>query len=209
MYRNLILYLFILLPYWCGQINKDKPTHKPEYLIALDSIYYNPVFKRELRYADTNNFLGEKLYSHNPGLWLEKNAARALRLANYELLKYGVQILIWDAYRPYSITVKMYEMSPKKQHVANPERGSLHNRGGAVDITLINLNGKILEMPTNFDEFGIKATPIYTGGTIVSRQNRDLLIRTMQKYGFRVNGAEWWHFDYKDAYKYFVSDWEP
>lgn len=172
-------------------------------------MYCNPPFLRDLRYADANNFLKEKLYAHNPGLWLEKNAARALRLANYDLLKYGIQILIWDAYRPYSITVKMHEMSPRKQYVANPQRGSLHNRGGAVDLTIADLNGRLLEMPTDFDEFGIKATPAYTGGSIVSRQNRDLLIQIMHKHGFRVNGAEWWHFDYKDAYRNFVSDWTP
>jgi D-alanyl-D-alanine dipeptidase len=191
---------------FCGQSRKIITTSKPDYLVNLDSLFYSPEFHREIRYATSNNFLQEKLYKQNPGLWLERSAARALRQVNWELLKYGVQLKIWDAYRPYSVTVILYAKSPKKKYVANPERGSVHNRGSAVDLTLVDLQGKELEMPSDYDAFGIQSVPNYLGGSLRSRQNRDLLINMMQRHGFKVNAAEWWHFEYKNAYQFPLLD---
>jgi len=118
-----------------------------------------------------------------------------------------VAIKIYDAYRPYKATVKFYEFYRDTTYVASPYRGSRHNRGCAVDITLVDLKtGKELAMPTEFDSFKKEAWPSTPVKDSLVRKNRELLISVMQQHGFKVNASEWWHFDFTGWQQYEVTD---
>lgn len=181
----------------------------PDFLINPDACYQNPPFLRDLRYATPRNCTGQALYAESPGIWLERRTALALRMVDADLMRYGLRILIWDAYRPLEITRQLYRLSPNKKYVAHPEKGSVHNRGCAVDVSLARLDGSPLEMPTDFDEFGYTAAPGFSGGTPATRLHRDCLIQAMAKRGFRVNPGEWWHFETPWGYTHPVSNWFP
>ena len=173
-------------------------------LIDLEKFVPNIVL--DIRYATTNNFTGQKIY-HSAKAYARKPVADALKKAQAALNKAGFGIKIFDGYRPYSATVKFYEVYPDTTFVASPYRGSRHNRGCAVDITLINLKtGQELKMPTAYDAFVREARPTYPVKDPKVRQNRKLLIDVMTKYGFRVNSSEWWHFDFKGYQRYSVLD---
>jgi D-alanyl-D-alanine dipeptidase len=157
-------------------------------------------FRFDIRYATSNNFMGAALYSQ-PGAYLQKPAAEALVRVHRALAAAGYGLLIHDAYRPWAVTKMFWEGTPPKfrNFVANPEKGSKHNRGCAVDLTLYELgSGKAVEMPSGYDEFSERAFANYQGGTAKQRELRDLLRRAMEAEGFTVNPEEWWHFDYKD-----------
>lgn len=160
----------------------------------------------DIRYATTNNFTKEKIYL-SARAYARKPVAEALKKAQEEFSKHGVGIKIYDAYRPYAATVKFYEVYPDTTFVASPYRGSRHNRGCAIDMTLIDLKtGHELKMPTEYDAFVREARPTYPVKDEEVRKNRSLLIDVMTKYGFRVNSAEWWHFDFRGYQKYEVLD---
>lgn len=160
----------------------------------------------DIRYATTNNFTGEKIYM-SPKAFARKPVAEALKKAQAEFNKQGVGIKIYDAYRPYAATVKFYEVYKDTTFVASPYRGSRHNRGCAIDMTLIDMKtGEELKMPTGYDAFVKEARPTSPVKDEVVKKNRDLLITVMSKYGFRVNSAEWWHFDFKGYQAYEVLD---
>jgi D-alanyl-D-alanine dipeptidase len=164
-------------------------------LVDLEA--YIPGINVDLRYATTNNFLGEAIY-HNAKAWLSLGAATALKNALRELNEAGYGLKIFDAYRPYRVTVKFYEKVKDTVFVASPYRGSRHNRGAAVDLTLIDLaTRKELPMPTPFDDFTEKAHSSYTKLPANVIANRELLKAVMVKHGFEIYSAEWWHFDYK------------
>jgi D-alanyl-D-alanine dipeptidase len=119
----------------------------------------------------------------------------------------GLGIKIFDAYRPYSATVKFYEVYRDTTYVASPYKGSRHNRGCAIDMTIINLKtGEELQMPTGYDSFKKEAWPSTPVTDPVIRKNRQLIIDTMQKEGFKVNSSEWWHFDFIGWKNYEVMD---
>ena len=126
-----------------------------------------------------------------------------------KLSSMGYGIMLFDGYRPWSVTKIFWEVTPedKRMFVANPKNGSKHNRGCAVDLTIYNLSsGRPLPMPSDYDEFTERANPNYAGGTEEERRNRDLLRRLMEEEGFTVNQNEWWHFDFKDWEKYDIYD---
>jgi len=154
----------------------------------------------ELRYASTNNFTGKQIYPYSAKALLQKDTADKLMAANEELYKLGYRIKVLDAYRPhkyqYTLREVAEEQNPKTAgFVANPDTGSHHNRGASVDITLTDLNGIELDMPTEFDHFGPEASINYNGCTKVQKENRELLGKIMEKHGFRRISSEWWHFD--------------
>jgi serine beta-lactamase-like protein LACTB len=158
----------------------------------------------DIRYATETNFLGVKLYTQ-PRAYLQRAAALALLRAQKKLAGEGYGLLIYDAYRPWYVTKMFWEATPAKQRifVADPAKGSRHNRGCAVDVTLVRLaDGKPVEMVSGFDEFSDRAYPDYPGGTDRQRFHRNLLRRTMERHDFLVHETEWWHFDYKDWYRY-------
>jgi D-alanyl-D-alanine dipeptidase len=158
----------------------------------------------DIRYAGTNNFVGEKFYSQARA-FAQRPAAEALVRVQKKLNAEGFGLLVHDAYRPWYVTKMFYDATPEdmKIFVADPAKGSRHNRGAAVDVSLYDLEtGNPVRMPSGYDEFSPRAFPEYPGGTSVERWQRDLLRRTMESEGFTVYEFEWWHFDYQDWQKY-------
>ncbi len=158
----------------------------------------------DIRYATANNFMGAPMYSQ-AGAFLQRPAAEALVRAAKDLEAKGFGLLIHDAYRPWYVTWMFWEATPVKQRifVANPVEGSRHNRGCAVDLSMYDLaTGKPVNMVSVYDEMTDRAYPDYPGGTAFARWQRAVLREAMEKQGFTVNVAEWWHFDYKEWRQY-------
>ncbi len=151
-------------------------------------------FAYELRYATTNNFLKAKVYDCAE-CYTRVKTAKALLEANKDFETQGVKIKFFDCYRPNSVQYKMWAIVPNPQYVANPKKGSIHNKGGAVDITLVTLDGKELEMGTDFDFFGKKAYHDNTDLPQIILKNRKLLKETMERHGFWSIRTEWWHYN--------------
>src|SRR5687767_5191216 len=161
-----------------------------------------------VRYATTNNFLGTKFYTQARA-FMQRPAAEALVRAHRKLKQQGYGLLIHDAYRPWYVTKVFWDAFPedKKLFVANPARGSRHNRGCAVDLTLYHLRtGRPVEMVATYDETTERAHSDYPGGTSLQRWHRDLLRKAMEAEGFTIFAPEWWHFDYKDWQKYQIGN---
>jgi CubicO group peptidase (beta-lactamase class C family)/D-alanyl-D-alanine dipeptidase len=174
---------------------------KPD-LVEVSSL--DPSIRLDIRYATKNDFLGEPVYSEAKA-YLERPAAEALVRASQELKSLGYGLLIHDAYRPWYVTKIFWDATPpeKRIFVADPNEGSRHNRGCAVDLTLYELKtGREAEMTGVYDEMSERSYPFYPGGTSLERSNRDLLRHAMEQVGFRVYEFEWWHFDYKDWQRY-------
>jgi len=172
-------------------------------LAALD-----PSIRLDIRYAAANNFLGRPVYDE-PRAFLQRPAAEALLRAHRWLKTKGYGIVVFDGYRPWSVTKIFWDATPedKKQFVADPAKGSRHNRGCAVDVSLYELrSGRLVAMPSDYDEMTERAHPAYRGGSRQARRLRDLLRRAMEREGFTVYEHEWWHFDYKDWPRYPVLD---
>jgi len=167
-------------------------------MIELKKI--SPNLQYDLRYATTNNFMHQKLYKDGDHTFLRLPAGRALSKIQEELNEKNLSLKIWDAYRPYSITEKMWELIKDDRYVADPKKGSGHNRGVAVDLTVINkLSGKELNMGTGFDNFSDTAHADFKNLPDEILQNRLLLKSIMEKYGFRVLETEWWHFSWNNS----------
>ncbi len=176
------------------------------HLIELTTL--DPTIKLDIRYATANNFVGRQVYPEARA-FLQKPAAKAIVRVHGKLKKQGLGLVIFDGYRPWSITKLFWEVTPeeKRKFVANPEKGSKHNRGCAVDLSIFDLKtGALLPMPSGYDEFTERASPIYAGGTKEETRNRELLRRLMEAEGFTVNPNEWWHFDYKNWEDYAIYD---
>lgn len=172
----------------------------------IDLEQYIPGIVLDIRYATTNNFTGEKIYNLAKA-YARKPVADAVKRAQAELQKQGLGIKIFDAYRPYKATVKFYEVYKDTTYVASPYRGSRHNRGCAIDMTIINLKtGEELKMPTGYDSFQKEAWPKTPIKDPEARKNRALIIQVMEKQGFKVNSSEWWHFDFIGWRNYEVLD---
>ena len=166
-----------------------------------------PEIVLDIRYATTNNFTAAKIYNLARA-YTRKPVAEALRKARADFNKLGYGIKIYDAYRPYSATVKFYElMKGDTTYVANPYKGSRHNRGCALDMTIIDLKTKQeLKMPTEYDAMQKESWPSTPVSDPTIRKNRDTLISVMEKNGFKVYATEWWHFDFVGFEKYEVMD---
>lgn len=182
-----------------GQAGPPPQDNKREAdLIELTTL--SSSIKLDIRYATADNFVGRPVYTEARA-FLQRPAADALTRVHRLLKKDGLGLVIFDGYRPWAITRLFWEVTPddKRKFVADPAKGSKHNRGCAVDLSLYDLKtGRLLPMPSEFDEFTEKASPNYTGGTPEERANRDKLRRMMEAEGFTVNPNEWWHFDYRD-----------
>lgn len=172
-------------------------------LVALDS-----TIQLDVRYATTNNFMGEVFYSA-PRAFLQRPAAEALVRAHEWLGELGYGLLIHDGYRPWYVTKMFWDATPAelKVFVADPASGSRHNRGSAVDLTLFDLEtGVPIEMTGGYDEFSPRSFPDYPGGTDLQRWHRELLRSAMEAQDFSVYEAEWWHFDYADWRSYPIGN---
>jgi D-alanyl-D-alanine dipeptidase len=162
----------------------------------------------DIRYATKNNFLSTPMYSQARA-FLQRPAAEALVRAHRTLKAKGYGLLILDAYRPWYITKVFWDATPNdlKKFVADPSKGSVHNRGCAVDLTLFDLRtGNPVKMPSLYDEMSERAYANYAGGTDEERRLRDLLRQAMEAEGFTVYEYEWWHYDYKDWQSYSIQN---
>ena len=171
-------------------------------LVDITSVIEN--VKLDVRYATDNNFLGAPTYSLAKS-FTHRPAAMALKEANKMLNKMGYGLLIHDAYRPWYVSKIFWDATegPERDFVANPDNGSIHNRGSAIDLTLYNLEtGDPIKMVATYDEMSDRSYPGYMGGTALERWHRGLLRHAMEEVGFTVLVNEWWHFDYKDWDKY-------
>lgn len=167
---------------------------------------YIPDIKLDIRYATKNNFAKQAVY-RQARAFARLPVVEALKSVQAELRKSGLGLKIYDGYRPYSVTVTFFKLASDKSFVANPKDGSRHNRGCAIDLTLINLKtGKELEMPTPYDSFAAEAASDYSNLPPNLIKNRNLLRIVMEKNGFRVLNNEWWHFDFKGWKNYELMD---
>ena len=175
----------------------------------LELIQLDPAIRLDMRYATANNFTGGVLYDEARA-FLAAPAAHAVARASKAAQADGFGLTIYDAYRPWRITKKLWEatpLGPKKESVADPKRGSKHNRGCAVDLTLHDLrNGQLVEMPTEFDDFSEKAHRDYMGASAAAVSNRARLARYLEAEGFVGLSNEWWHFDFTGWEQFPVMD---
>jgi zinc D-Ala-D-Ala dipeptidase len=172
-------------------------------LIKLDS-----TFKLDIRYATSNNLTGRPVYAEARA-FLQRPAAEALVKVNSELKLLGYGLLIFDGYRPWSVTKIFWDVTSKenKKFVADPKKGSRHNRGCAVDLSMYDLaTGKEITMPGVYDETSERSYPDYKGGTDEQRKMRDLLRSKMEANGFTVYDVEWWHFDFNNWRSYRIQN---
>ncbi|WP_201983972.1 M15 family metallopeptidase [Hymenobacter rubidus] len=168
----------------------------------------DPTLQLDIRYATPHNFMGRPLYSQARA-FLQRPAAEALVQVNAELKPLGYWLLVFDGYRPWRITKQMWDSTPPEKHefVADPQLGSRHNRGCAVDVSLWDIAAnREVPMPGDYDEMSFRSYPTYAGGTAEQREHRDLLRRLMEAHGFTVLPAEWWHFDFKGWQSYRIQD---
>ena len=189
---------------------QELPPSFPEAREAdlLELIKLDPTIKLDIRYARSDNFVGRKVYPEARA-FLQRPAAEALVRVHRKLKKQGLGLVVYDGYRPWTITKLFWDVTPqdKRIFVANPKTGSRHNRGCAVDLSIFNLKtGRQIPMPSDFDEFSERANPTYEGGTEKQRANRDLLRTLMEAEGFTVNSNEWWHFDFNRWQDYGIYD---
>lgn len=173
------------------RIVEQKPDHE---LVDLRNVLSSARF--EIRYATDNNFMKRRLYP-SAEAWLRRPAAEALQRVEAELARQGLALKIYDAYRPYEVTRQMWEPYKDPDYVADPARGSRHNRGAAVDLTLVQMaTGEPLDMGTDYDDFTPAASHSYRDLEDQVLRNRILLRSVMERHGFLPLASEWWHYDF-------------
>lgn len=183
---------------------KSVSSNPANRLVDLENVI--PGIVLDIRYATSNNFTHQTIYPAAKA-FLRKPVAEALLKVQQELKVNGIGLKIYDAYRPYSVTIKFFEVYPDTTFVASPKTGSRHNRGCAVDLTLIDLkSGKELEMPTPFDDFTEKAMHNFMNLPQKALQNRQLLRDVMSRNGFIPYESEWWHYDFNGWKNYPIMD---
>ncbi len=207
--------LILLLPAYSGrpglQVLSDLSLYRAQAaanpdleLVDLEAVI--PGIVLDIRYAGPDNFTGEIIYT-SPKAFARRPVAAALQRVQTELAELNLGLKIYDAYRPYAATVRFYEVYPDPDFVADPRYGSRHNRGCAVDVTLVNLDsGLEIPMPTDYDEFTERAHPEYADLPEEVIRNRQLLFDIMARHGFSHYPTEWWHFDFHGWEDYPLMD---
>lgn len=180
-------------------------NHEVSDSIFVDLKAYSGDFVYDMKYATADNFLKQKVYDC-ASCYLRLKTVKSLIKANEEFIKKGYKIKLYDCYRPLDIQKKMWAIVPNSKYVANPAKGSIHNRGGAIDITLVTANGSELDMGTAFDHFGNEASHSYKGVSKQVKKNRNLLKSIMTRNGFNAFELEWWHYNLKVGLKDPVSN---
>ena len=176
-----------ILPF--GNLNDTTFVNIKSY--SLDFVY-------DMKYATEDNFLKAKVYDCAE-CYLRLKTIKAMMKANAKFMKLGYKIKLYDCYRPLDIQKKMWAIVSNPIYVANPSKGSIHNRGGAVDISLVDRNGVELDMGTPFDFFGIEASHDYKNFSKEILDNRKLLKKVMLQSNFQSFDSEWWHYNLKNA----------
>lgn len=168
----------------------------------IDVTMLIPKIKTDIIYATNRNFTKKVIYTQ-PKCYLLKEVAGQLAKVQKELNEIGLGVLIWDAYRSLPVQKRLWDVCPDERYVGNPKKGGRHTRGTTVDLTIIRLaDGKLLEMPTGFDDFTEKAACDSKDCSAEAKKNRLLLRVLMEKHGFSGIESEWWHFDYKGWQQY-------
>lgn len=194
-----ILLIYCVFPFLIFAQNND--------FVNIKSLSDDFVF--DMKYATDNNFLKQKVYDCGE-CYLRKATAEALHKANEEFKTLGYRIKIFDCYRPLSVQKKMWKILPGTHYVANPAKGSKHNRGAAVDLTLVDADGNELDMGTPFDFFGKQAHHTFTQLPKEVLENRKLLKTILNKYNFKSIYSEWWHYEFRPEMQSKIEDftWE-
>ena len=185
---------------------RETGTFKPSELVELQRL--DPTIRLDIRYATPNNLAGRPVYTQARA-FLQRPAAEALVQVNQELAPLGYGLLVFDGYRPWSVTKLFWDVTSKQNRgfVANPRKGSRHNRGCAVDLSLWNkATDQEVPMTGAYDEMSPRSYAAYAGGTPEQRAARDLLRSKMEQHGFKVLPAEWWHFDYQEWPSYPIQN---
>lgn len=187
------------------EITTEKEPEDDEYVIVKK---YIPDIYVELRYATENNFTGVKIYDFTEA-YLRYGTVKKLAQVQKELKQQGYSLKIWDAYRPFEAQQKLWEVYPDPNYVANPANGMRrHNLGGTVDITMVAADGSIIPMPTEFDDFSLKADRNYSDIDNEEAVKNVMILQTaMENNGFTGYQGEWW--DYSDTVEYEAEDFEP
>ena len=206
LYPTLALICFLLIYSCTTKPPHEKGDFKTSDLVEL--VKLDSTIHLDIKYATNNNFTGRPVYTEARA-FLQRPAAETLVKVNKELKPLGYGLLIFDGYRPWSVTKLFWDITPveNRKFVADPKKGSRHNRGCAIDLTLYELkSGKKVQMTSKYDEMNESAYANFKGGTIEQRKARDLLINTMENNGFTVYKYEWWHFDYHGWEKYRIQN---
>lgn len=187
------------------EITTEKEPEDDEYVLVKK---YIPDIYVELRYATENNFTGVKIYDFTEA-YLRYGTVKKLAQVQKELKQQGYSLKIWDAYRPFEAQQKLWEVYPDPNYVANPANGmKKHNLGGTVDITMVAADGSIIPMPTEFDDFSLKADRNYSDIDNEEAVNNVMILQNaMENNGFTGYQGEWW--DYSDTVEYEAVDFEP
>ncbi|MFI5181299.1 MAG: M15 family metallopeptidase [Thermoanaerobaculia bacterium] len=184
---------------------EGRPLRPPD-LVELVSL--DPTIRLDVRYASAKNEFGRPFYPEARA-FLQRPAAEALRRVNRALKEKGYGLVVFDGYRPWRVTKQFWDLTPadKKVFVADPKSGSRHNRGCAVDLSIVDLaTGKEVDMGGAYDEMSNRSYVTYEDGPKEALRRRDILRSAMEQEGFFVYAWEWWHFDYKDWRDYPVLD---
>lgn len=168
---------------------------------------YSSDFIYNMKYATADNFLKTKVYDCE-ACYLRYKTVKALIKANEKFIKKGYKIMLFDCYRPLDIQKKMWQIVSNPNYVADPKKGSIHNRGGAVDIALVDSTGVAIDMGTSFDFFGIEASHDYENLADEVKENRRMLRKIMTRSGFRIFESEWWHYNLKNARRESLSNFK-
>ena len=186
-----------LLPYTTLEIDSIFNLNDTSW---VDLERLDPSIEMDLRYATTNNFMELQIYDC-PKCYLRLAVAKALLKAQQKLKDQQLGFKMFDCYRPQSAQYKLWEKVPDPRYVSPPSRGSMHSRGGALDLTIIDLQSKeALKMGTEYDYFGRKAYWVYKDFPQEILDNRQLLLSTLKEFGFKTVTTEWWHFSYRRAW---------
>lgn len=187
------------------EITTEKEPEDDEYVLVNK---YIPDIYVELMYATDNNFTGVRIYDFTDA-YLRYGTVKKLANVQKELKEQGYSLKIWDAYRPFEAQQKLWEVYPDPNYVANPSNGmKKHNLGGTVDITMVAADGSVISMPTEFDDFSLKADRDYSDiEDEEAVKNVMILQNAMENNGFTGYQGEWW--DYSDTVEYEAVDFEP
>lgn len=187
------------------EITTEKEPEDDEYVLVKK---YIPDIYVELRYATENNFTGVKIYDFTEA-YLRYGTVKKLAQVQKELKQQGYSLKIWDAYRPFEAQQKLWEVYPDPNYVANPANGMRrHNLGGTVDITMVAADGSVIPMPSEFDDFSLKADRNYSDIDNEEAVNNVMILQNaMENNGFTGYQGEWW--DYSDTVEYEAVDFEP
>jgi D-alanyl-D-alanine dipeptidase len=209
-FKPFLFFLFLLNQLNCisqTSVNSLSVTVNDTTFVNLRD--FSQDFVYDMKYATDDNFLKSKVYDCAE-CYLRYKTVKALISANQRFMKKGLKIKLFDCYRPLDIQKRMWAIVPNPEYVANPSKGSIHNRGGAVDITLVDFDGKELDMGTTFDFFGKEASHDYRDFSKEIQNNRKLLRKIMVKEHFNSFDSEWWHYNLKAGLYDTVSNfkWE-